>query len=31
MGVAHGLFMRRTFVEQAPPTPVERTEVTIPE
>jgi hypothetical protein len=30
-GVANGLFMRRTFVEQAPPAPVETTQVTVPE
>jgi hypothetical protein len=30
-GVTSGLFMRRTFVEQAPPTPVETTQVTVPE
>jgi hypothetical protein len=30
-GVANGLFMRRTFVEQAPAAPVERTQVSVPE
>jgi hypothetical protein len=30
-GVANGLFMRRTFVEQAAPVPVETTQVTVPE
>jgi hypothetical protein len=30
-GVANGLFMRRTFVEQAAPVPLERTQVTVPE
>jgi len=30
-GVASGLFMRRTIVEQAPPAPLETSQVTVPE
>jgi hypothetical protein len=30
-GVASGLFMRRTIVEQAPPAPLETAQVTVPE
>ena len=30
-GWTHGLFMRRTIVEQAPPVPVETSQVTVPE
>ena len=31
VGVTNGLFMRRTVVEQAPPAPLETTQVTVPE